>query len=1343
MLVACGVALGQSLGAAPVPLLAASGLLLAVGWRRTPRALRLIGLASLACFAFGQLDERVVRASWERRVVELVERRLAAVEQRKRALVDELQRRARAVATLPAAADALGAGAEQQDRLFAGLESQEQAASAVALSVRDPSLRPVAWAGRITELEGFAGLVPVEPSVFALEGTLATTWLATVPLHGPDGGLVGLATAERVVSAKRHLRNAYLSDFDLLAGDDPDVEINAIDLRDPGEQAHPFPPERGARVSRQALLRAPSGQPLAAVRVSPPLLEQVAGAQRARYAKLIAGLACLAIVAWAWPRRRQPAALALGASLLRLACLGLGVPSPQWRGFSSDVYASPFLGAAAGAALRGLGLSAPAAWAESLLLPLLRSPLDLLLTSAGALVLAGLLLALALRRPSPRPHPARTLLGSLLALALIAASFAWIADTVANSSLDLQSLGLWPRSPAHLLVEASLLLILATGLALISTALALTSPLPGTRLGRAGQLGLWLGVGLLAERFWPRQLIGLPLVSALGLFALAALVGSGRERWQAALRGRSVEGRALLGLAGVALLSSLLYPAVAHYSEKGLRLQIQFEHAPLVRRQPQWRDYVLSAARQGVDRMGLLRGALPGPHPPGIEELAYAVWAGTDLASAGLTSAVEIQDPSGRIASRFAFNLPTLGGAAAPLPASDAWSQAWETLPLGSAHRRVLHSSRRISADGVLQGAVHLYVGDDYSNLPFLSGKDPYSTLYQSAPRSADRDRGVELLVYGSDGQVQFSSADRPPALDAALVARAQQPPGIWATLRVDGRQQHAFLFTDSERVYVLCYPRTGALRFCADLVEAVTCLTLAALTLLLAVMGLRTLLGRRRLSFPSLYAAVERRFALRVFAAFVLLAVLPVGVLQVIVGKFVRDRFWKESDDQALDLAAVARKAVEDFAFFQRGESPEERPVTDAALVWIASLIRNDLDVFEGERILASSKRELYASGLLPRRVAGSVYRALLLEGQPAVLGRESLAGFSYRVVSVPVALGPGRGILSIPLALRQREVEVALDDLDRTINLASVLFLGLAAGLAHSMSRRISGPIQALTQATRRVARGDLEARVETSSQDELEGLVEAFNQMAGDLARQRADLERSNRLAAWGEMARQVAHEIKNPLTPIQLSAEHLRRVFRDPDVDFPAALEACTGTILKQVQILRDIATEFSAFARPPAAEQGLVDLAALATGVVRPYLGVLPAGVRLELDAQAGLPPVVGDRRLLERALVNLLENALQAIGEEGRITVRLRSPEAQGRVEIVVEDSGPGLGPEAAARAFEPFFSTKTGGSGLGLALVKKIAESHGGGVGLESPGNGGALALMWLPEAPQAGPAQ
>jgi nitrogen fixation/metabolism regulation signal transduction histidine kinase len=365
-------------------------------------------------------------------------------------------------------------------------------------------------------------------------------------------------------------------------------------------------------------------------------------------------------------------------------------------------------------------------------------------------------------------------------------------------------------------------------------------------------------------------------------------------------------------------------------------------------------------------------------------------------------------------------------------------------------------------------------------------------------------------------------------------------------------------------------------------------------------------------------------------------------------------------------------------------------------------------------------------------------------------MLRTETIGRFSFLAVSVPVHVevrGPGAqahepGILSMPLALRQKEEQAILEDLDRKIRLASVVFFGLAAVLAQSMARRISGPLRDLTQATQRVAEGDLEARVTATSRDELRALVEAFNRMAGDLDRQRRALERSNRVAAWAEMARQVAHEVKNPLTPIQLSAEHLRRVFGDPGVDFKATLETCTQTILKQVRTLRGIVTEFSAFARPPAPVLERQDLPTLVGEALRPYQPALPPGVTLTVETTDGVPAVMADRRLLERAVVNLVENALQAVGDDGSIRVRMRSAEAGRRAEIEIEDTGAGIDAAVKDRLFEPFFSTKTSGSGLGLALVKRIAEDHGGGVSLEPAPGRGTRAVLWLPaDLPAPGP--
>ena len=172
-----------------------------------------------------------------------------------------------------------------------------------------------------------------------------------------------------------------------------------------------------------------------------------------------------------------------------------------------------------------------------------------------------------------------------------------------------------------------------------------------------------------------------------------------------------------------------------------------------------------------------------------------------------------------------------------------------------------------------------------------------------------------------------------------------------------------------------------------------------------------------------------------------------------------------------------------------------------------------------------------------------------------------DAIGAFTYMLAAAPVRAAGQDVLLTVPLTLRQREIEREIDELDRGVHLAALFFVLLGAAIGLSMAERIADPVRRLTRATGRIARGDFDARIAVRSTDELRRLVDAFNSMAAELKAQRAQLERTHRLEAWAEMARQVAHEIKNPLTPIQLSAEHLQRVHADRGEPMGAVLENC--------------------------------------------------------------------------------------------------------------------------------------------------------------------------------------
>jgi len=207
---------------------------------------------------------------------------------------------------------------------------------------------------------------------------------------------------------------------------------------------------------------------------------------------------------------------------------------------------------------------------------------------------------------------------------------------------------------------------------------------------------------------------------------------------------------------------------------------------------------------------------------------------------------------------------------------------------------------------------------------------------------------------------------------------------------------------------------------------------------------------------------------------------------------------------------------------------------------------------------------------------------------------------------------------------------------------------------------------------------------------------------------------ELEKAQRMAAWREVARRIAHEVKNPLTPIQLSAQRLRKKYLERLAGEEEVFDACTRTIVDQVDELKRLVSEFSSFARMPAVKKTLGSMAEMIEEVLVLYREAHPEVAFLFEDAAPGLQ-FAFDRAQLRRVLVNLLDNAVYAMEGEGRVTVCLLLAKEEGKVLVEVEDDGPGVPEEDKLRLFEPYYSTKKTGTGLGLAIASTIVADHGG----------------------------
>jgi two-component system nitrogen regulation sensor histidine kinase NtrY len=378
---------------------------------------------------------------------------------------------------------------------------------------------------------------------------------------------------------------------------------------------------------------------------------------------------------------------------------------------------------------------------------------------------------------------------------------------------------------------------------------------------------------------------------------------------------------------------------------------------------------------------------------------------------------------------------------------------------------------------------------------------------------------------------------------------------------------------------------------------------------------------------------------------------------------------------------------------------------------------------------------------GAISIRSAGG---ALLAEATPAAPDAAPAAGEGGLLGALLGRLGGA--VRDIPIGppdapAAHIAVSVASAGLARARATVLLAFLGaLAAGTAaaalagRALASRVTRPVEALRDAAARVAAGELGAKVEVRASGEVADLVRAFNEMTAQLAQSRAQLAHAERIAAWREVARRLAHEIKNPLTPIAMSVETLRDALDRDRPDFREIFEEATRAVSDEVRRLKRIVDEFSRFARLPAPERAPVAAEELVAAVLALFPEP-PPGVAVAREVEGGLPAVLADRDQVLQVLLNLVGNALDAM--QGGGTLRVRAARAPGGVAFTVSDTGPGIPSEDLARVFEPYFTTKPGGTGLGLAIAQRIAEEHGGRLEAASPPGGGAAFTLTLPTSP------
>jgi two-component system nitrogen regulation sensor histidine kinase NtrY len=320
----------------------------------------------------------------------------------------------------------------------------------------------------------------------------------------------------------------------------------------------------------------------------------------------------------------------------------------------------------------------------------------------------------------------------------------------------------------------------------------------------------------------------------------------------------------------------------------------------------------------------------------------------------------------------------------------------------------------------------------------------------------------------------------------------------------------------------------------------------------------------------------------------------------------------------------------------------------------------------------------------------------------------------------------GYDNSLMAVLLVGSSRRELVQLESSLRTIGIvvaAAGILLGIALGWW--ATARVTKPVRRLAESAGKVAAGNWGATVDATSADEIGQLARAFNRMTHELVEQRERLVQAERVAAWRELARRLAHELKNPLFPLQITVENMQRARERYPEQFDEVFREGTGTLLAELSNLKQIIGRFSDFAKMPAPETQPVAINELVTENVKLFAPQLEkAGVRAALELDADVRVVPADPEQLARVLRNLILNAIDAMPNGGTLTLRTTAIESGVRLEVA--DTGQGLTPEECERLFTPYYTTKTHGTGLGLAIVQSVVSDHKGRIAVESaPGKG------------------
>lgn len=694
---------------------------------------------------------------------------------------------------------------------------------------------------------------------------------------------------------------------------------------------------------------------------------------------------------------------------------------------------------------------------------------------------------------------------------------------------------------------------------------------------------------------------------------------------------------------------------------------------------------------------------------------AFVIWSRAEIEAAALKSQVNILDTNKNIINRFSFYF------------DQQWNYDWHkfTNPIEDVETIIyvnpysgnefIHGIAPVFAADSLIGYVSVSVEYGLENLgtenisPFLTNDDSkvHKLIKIDNAKFFDFVDGQLIKSYGIES---LSKTETEKIANAEFTSFKE----AWIHMDIN-EEEHL--------VYALLINKGGYKRiFAAAMLEKEFSFSLfdffKAFFMQLLYIGLFVLLI---MLFELKQKKIHFSFRLKLQTAFLIVSLVPLILLAMYF------RGMTENKNQSAISYKLGKRATSVVDYLKDYYS-----TTDIDPAVIFEKAHRDLDVnysiYFYDYLVYSSTGDLNNISLISDRLDYSVYNALTVKGLSEVLRNESIEGYNFNTLYRKVAINGVEYIIGVPDVFNPISLPMSETQLDIFLFGSYSLAVMLIVVISTLISNQIALPIKKITAATSSVAGGDLSIELKDNFTGEMKELRNGFNKMVKDLKKSHNRVAEMEREAAWKEMAKQVAHEIKNPLTPMKLSVQQLIQAKKDDHPKFDEMFSKVTGTVIDQIEILKNIASEFSHFARMPIANLEKVNLSESISEALELFSN---ENININFSSENKDLIIYADDDQLKRSIINLVRNSIQASAKNVNVTIVKND-----MINIFIEDDGSGIPDEIKNKIFDENFTTKSEGMGLGLNMGRKFFEFIEGKIEIENTSSSGTVLKITVPEA-------